>query len=148
MHKKNKKFLKLPDFPGGNKALKEFIGGQLKYPAEALKNKIQGKVYVKYEVDDDGKVTASEIINGLGFGCDEEALRLVNMLKYNKVKNIGQRVKSTMKITINFNLPVLQNNEPTYKFNYIKQNKRQESKEEIKKVYNYTLNINQPKINE
>lgn len=141
-NKKNKRFLKLPLYEGGSEAIKKFIASNLKYPEEALKNNIQGTVFVKYDVDDFGNVLSAVVANGIGYGCDEEALRLVKMLQYNKAKNIGQRVKSSMKITINFNLPqpapVINN----YQYAYTK-------KENIKQtVYSYTITIDQPKTNE
>ena len=141
-NKKNKRFLKLPLYEGGSEAIKKFIASNLKYPEEARKNNIQGTVFVKYDVDDFGNVLSAVVANGIGYGCDEEALRLVKMLQYNKAKNIGQRVKSSMKITINFNLPqpapVINN----YQYAYTK-------KENIKQtVYSYTITIDQPKTNE
>lgn len=139
MQKKNKPFLKLPTYPGGSKALKDFILANLKYPAEALENKIQGSVFVAYEVNDNGNVNNAYIVRGIGSGCDEEALRLVNLLKYTKVKNIGQRVKSSMKISINFNLTAAHKTQTSYQYNYTQTSKDEKPKTN---TYTYTLNIN------
>lgn len=102
--KKEKDFWHLPMYPGGNEAFREFIRTNLKYPKQALEQKIQGKVYVSYEVNDNGEVLTATVTKGIGYGCDEEALRIVKMLKYDKVKNRGVRLKSTVKTHIEFKL--------------------------------------------
>jgi len=144
-NKKNKKFLKLPTYPGGSKALKEFINSNLKYPDEAINNNIQGIVYINYDVDDNGDVISASVVKGLGYGCDEEGLRLVKMLKYDKVKNTGQRVKVSMKININFNLPQPYKMINNYQYNYTETNV---SKTSQNTVYSYTLTIEPPRTDE
>ena len=99
-----KEFIKKPEYPGGKAALKKYIHDNLRYPNDALEAKIQGVVAVSYEVDDDGNVVSSKIITGLYPSCDEEALRLVNSLKYCPVRNRGLRIKSTFKINIFFRI--------------------------------------------
>jgi len=143
--KKNKKFLKLPLYEGGSDALKKFIDSNLKYPEEALKNNIQGTVHIKYDVDDNGSVLSAKVEKGIGYGCDEEALRLVRMLSYNKAKNIGQRVKSSMKIKIRFYLPQAINLVNNYQYNYIKKENLQK---QTNIVYSYTITIDQSQYNE
>ncbi len=118
-YNKNKRFIKTPTYPGGSKALKEFIAQHLQYPEEAFKKNIQGTVLVHFEVNDNGEVTVAEVANGIGYGCDEEALRIVGLLRYNKVKNIGQRVKTSMKIKIHFALPFRQPTENKIVYTYI-----------------------------
>ncbi|MHC1707587.1 MAG: energy transducer TonB [Bacteroidales bacterium] len=100
----NKDFLHLPTYPGGKDAFREFIKNNLRYPKEALEKKIQGKVYVSYDVNDNGDVLSAIVTKGIGYGCDEEAVRIVMMLKYDKVKNRGVRLKSTIKTFIDFKL--------------------------------------------
>ena len=143
-NKKNKQFLKLPTYPGGSIALKEFIAAHLQYPEEANKNNIQGVVYISYEVDDYGTVLSASVLKGLGYGCDEEGLRIVKMLKYEKVKNAGQHVKVTMKIKIYFQppQPVITNN---YQYNYTETNA---SNTDQQTVYTYTITIDSPNKNE
>lgn len=102
--KKTKNFIHTPQYPGGKPAFGEFIRQNLKYPEEALKHKIEGRVHVSYQVNDYGEVISSEVIHGLGYGCDEEALRIVKLMKYNKAKNRGLRVISTVKTFIEFRL--------------------------------------------
>ncbi len=102
--KKSKKFLNLPLYPGGKEAMLQFIRETLKYPEEALKNKIEGKVYIAYQVNDNGEVTEARVIKGIGHGCDEEAIRVVKLLQYEKVSNRGLRLVSNMKTSIGFKL--------------------------------------------
>ena len=102
---KPKKFIKKAEYPGGSEALKDFVKKNLRYPKEALSHKVEGNVYLKYEVNEIGKVHSISIINGLGYGCDEEAIRIVGLLKYPKVKNRGIRVNTKFKFTIYFKLP-------------------------------------------
>jgi len=105
-YKKEKKFLNLPRFHGGKEALSKFIGENIRYPAEAIEAGVEGKVLVGFDIDDNGKVHNITIINGIGHGCDEEAMRIVGLLQYQKVKNRGRRVLVHSKINIPFKLPV------------------------------------------
>jgi protein TonB len=102
--KKKKKFLKLPKYPGGNVDFKKFFEDNMIYPKQALENKIEGFVYLTYDVDHLGNVIDAKVIKGLDYGCDEEALRLVKMLKYEKSKNRGVKVTASMKVKVLFKL--------------------------------------------
>lgn len=104
-HSRKKKFLNLPKYPGGSQAFREFIAGNLRYPEAALEANVEGSVIVGYEILDDGTVINPHIIKSLGYGCDEEALRIIGLLQFEKVKNRGLRVKTSTKTKINFGLP-------------------------------------------
>ena len=67
----------MPQFNGGNSELMNFIGTNLKYPAEAIKNKIEGRVVVRFIISKTGKVTNATIVKSLNNECDAEALRVV-----------------------------------------------------------------------
>lgn len=97
--------LKLPRYKGGMEALKAFIVANLKYPEEALKHKVEGAVEVAYDVDGLGRVRNVSIVSGPGYGCDEEVIRLVNMLVYEKANNPGRNTMSHKKLKIDFKLP-------------------------------------------
>lgn len=71
----------MPEYPGGIKALINKVAGDIKYPEEAKKDRIEGKVLVQFFVDIDGKITDQKVIRGIGYSCDEEALRVVKLLK-------------------------------------------------------------------
>ena len=103
---KSKKFIVKAEYPGGGDALKKFIRTNLIYPREALKHRIEGKVFLKYEVNERGMVHKISVVNGLGYGCDEEARRIVGLLKYPSVKNRGVKVNTKFRLAIDFRLPV------------------------------------------
>jgi protein TonB len=104
-HQHKKKFLNLPKYEGGSKTFKEFITSNLHYPKQAMEAGVEGGVVVGYEINDNGDVVSPHILKGLGYGCDEEAIRLVRMLSYEKVRNRGVRVKVTTKTKIMFTFP-------------------------------------------
>ena len=97
---KSKNFIKKAEYPGGAVALRKFIKQTLRYPKEALLHRIEGRVYLKYEVSEKGKVHSISVINGLAYGCDEEAIRIIGLLKYSQVKNRGLKVNTKFKLTI------------------------------------------------
>jgi protein TonB len=70
----------MPEFPGGFPALMNFIGSNMKYPAEAQNNNIQGKVLLKFVVKPDGSVDRIEILRGIDPLLDNEAIRVVKTL--------------------------------------------------------------------
>jgi TonB family protein len=102
---KPESFIRQPNYTGGNKALNEFIASNVKYPEEALNNKIEGSVNIKYDVNVFGDVTAAAVVQGIGYGCDEEALRVVKLLKFDKKKYKKLHVIFHKKIIIHFHLP-------------------------------------------
>jgi len=77
---------------------------RLIYPTEAIKHKIEGKVYVLVTIDSLGNPFCTKIIRGIGYGCDEEALRLVNSSKYTVGEQRGKPVVITMSIPIVFKI--------------------------------------------
>lgn len=64
------------------------------YPAEARNNKIEGKVFVKMLVDEEGKVSRLEVVKGIGFGCDREALRVMRRATFKPATYGGKPVKA------------------------------------------------------
>jgi TonB family protein len=69
--------IKLAEPVGGRKAYDKYLQNSLIYPAQALENKVKGRVTVQFTVRTDGGVDEFNIIKGLGYGCDEEVIRLV-----------------------------------------------------------------------
>ena len=103
--RKDKDFVKSPYYAGGKSALEAFVKKELRYPKEALAAKVEGTVSVRYTVDYKGKIMDAHVISGIGHGCDEEALRIVNNLQF-KVPNDGKiKSKYTRKLHIHFRLP-------------------------------------------
>lgn len=69
-----------PKFPGGEHKLMEYIADKTVYPQTAIDEGIQGRVFVSFVVEPNGKVTNVEALRGIGGGCDEEAVRVVKSL--------------------------------------------------------------------
>ncbi len=103
--KKDKDFIHPPEYPGGPKAMSKFIYEQLRYPAEALAAGVEGRVIVLCDINDDGEVVNAQVIKGLGYGCDEEALRVVRLLRFQVRRTRGLRVVHHKKIHIQFRRP-------------------------------------------
>ena len=70
----------LSSFPGGQQALLKFLSANIKYPEQAKKDSIEGKVVVKFYVETDGSITNPKIARGLHPLLDAEALRVVNLM--------------------------------------------------------------------
>ena len=86
--------------------MRELIKRELKYPAEALKARIEGTVYLRYNIDYQGHVTSSKILSGIGHGCDEEAQRIVTKFKFQVPKAPQKlKIKFHKTIKIHFRLP-------------------------------------------
>lgn len=91
----------MPEFPGGQQAMMEYIARNIRYPAMARESGIQGRVFVNFVVERDGSVTNVRVLRGIGGGCDEEAIRVVKaMPKWTPGRQRGQAVR------VSFNLPV------------------------------------------
>ena len=141
-HHKKKRFLNLPKYPGGNDAFRKFIAENLCYPEAALEARVTGTVIVEYDIHDDGVVHQPRVIKGIGYDCDEEALRVVGLLRYEKVKNRGLRVKMTSKTNINFRLPGINiNYSLAQKADSPGPPANQEQKDKTPVIYQYTVNL-------
>lgn len=138
---KGKNFVHKPIYEGGPKAMKKLIADNLRYPAAALENRIEGTVYVKYDIDHRGQVTDCKIVSGLGHGCDEEAVRLTKLFKFRVPKNRGLRVVFHKNIQIHFRLPKPAKT-PKFTINYTSGEKETEKKGGHPKPaggYSYTI---------
>lgn len=71
----------MPEYPGGLAAMHKFIKENLKYPQMAKEARVEGPVYVQFVVYNDGSLKDIEVIRGIGSGCDEEAERVVKLMK-------------------------------------------------------------------
>ena len=90
---------------GGMSAFYAFVRKNLKYPSQARRMGIEGKVFVQFVVDKDGKITDVQAIKGIGAGCDEEAIRVLkNHPKWKAGKQRGRPVRVRMVIPITFKL--------------------------------------------
>jgi periplasmic protein TonB len=95
----------MPSFPGGDIELLKFIGKNVKYPRAARNIGVQGRVSVQFIVEKDGSLTDIQILRGIGAGCDEEALRVMNLVpNFSPGKQRGVPVRVKMVVPINFKL--------------------------------------------
>ncbi|WP_051350196.1 energy transducer TonB [Dyadobacter alkalitolerans] len=94
-----------PQYKGGLAEMGAFLQKNLRYPAPATQAGIQGKVFVEFTVASDGKVENVTAIKGIGFGCDEEAVRVVKLMKnWAPGKQAGVPVKVRFTLPISFQL--------------------------------------------
>lgn len=95
-----------PSFQGGgNAAFLKWVGKNLKYPSQAQRMGIEGKVYVQFVIEKDGSVTDVQAIKGIGGGADEEAVRVIKSApKWTPGKQRGRPVRVRMILPISFQL--------------------------------------------
>ncbi len=94
-----------PEFAGGMKAFTKYMERNLRYPSRAQEESIQGKVFVSFVVEKDGSITDVKVLRGIGFGCDEEAMKVIKKSPLWKPgKNKGTPVRVRYNMPINFNL--------------------------------------------
>ena len=95
----------MPAFPGGEEKLIEFVSKNVEYPQEAKEKGVQGRVFVGFVVEKDGSVGDVKLLRGIGHGCDEEALRVVQgMPKWKPGMHNGEFVRVSYQIPIHFKL--------------------------------------------
>ena len=145
---KEKHFIKRVEYPGGKQALRKFIAENLVYPDDAAAAGIEGVVVVGYDVDDTGKITSTKIVKSLFPSCDEEAMRVVNLLKYLPVFNHGIRVVSHFKTNIHFKLMKTKKSgsqQVNISYSYVDKtgnDKKSDTKTDDDGTYGYTIRIN------
>ncbi len=94
-----------PTFMGGVNEMYKFLSKNLKYPAQAQRANIQGKVFLKFIIEKDGSITAVDVMKGIGFGCDEEAARVVKLMPNWKAgRQNGRNVRVMFTIPVFFKL--------------------------------------------
>lgn len=100
----------MPQFPGGEAALDNYIQTSIQYPQQALNNDKEGTVFVRFAIDENGKVMKATILgNQLGYGLDEEALRVVNDMPAwmpGKIKGKTVKVYYTLPIAYTLQAPL------------------------------------------
>lgn len=95
----------MPLFPGGEAAMYKFIGKNIEYPRMAKESGISGRVFVTFVVERDGKVTDVQVLRGIGGGCDEEAVRVIQaMPRWSPGKQRGKPVRVQYRMPIKFTL--------------------------------------------
>lgn len=72
---------KMPEYPGGQKGMLTYFIKSMRYPLAAYTNGVSGTAYVNFIVETDGSISDVLILKPVGYGCDEEAKRLVSQMK-------------------------------------------------------------------
>lgn len=94
-----------PNFPGGTSDFFKFLADNIKYPEEAAKQDIQGNVFVSFVVEKDGSINDIKIDRPLGYGTDEEAIRVLKLSpKWNPGTQNGKAVRVKYSLPIKFSL--------------------------------------------
>jgi TonB family protein len=146
----DRKFISKPIYPGGGEAMQAFISQNLQYPPEALEARVEGDVKIAYTIDSRGRVKDSKVLEKLGHGCDEEAQRVVELLRFNLPGNHGRKILFHQQIIIHFRLPAQQaapapNPTNSYQYTIISTQKPQKPpSEKPANSYEYTIQYNQP----
>lgn len=87
-------------YPGGQAALLKYFRDNIRYPQEAIDNKISGEVMVSFEVMPDSSLQDITLISGVDYGVDEEVIRLFKDLKYAPSIQNGVKLKMNVMVTI------------------------------------------------
>tara|TARA_B100000214_G_scaffold373557_1_gene354129 strand:- start:566 stop:973 length:408 start_codon:yes stop_codon:yes gene_type:complete len=95
----------MPEFPGGYEGLAKYLSDSITYPAIAKEYNIQGKVFVQFVVEKNGKVSNIKVVKGVDKNLDKEAVRVVQSLPdWKPGEQKGKAVRVLITIPINFRL--------------------------------------------
>ena len=95
----------MPEFVGGYAAMLQFLKSNIVYPEIAKQLNRSGTVYLEFIVEKDGSITNITLLRGIGSGCDEEALRVVNLMpRWNPGLQNGRAVRVSFNLPIKFSL--------------------------------------------
>jgi protein TonB len=89
---------------GGYPAFYELLRKNMKYPNKARQFNVEGKVFVEFIINKDGTPVDFKTIRGLGYGCDEEAIRVISLSKWKPGQQRGNSVRVKMVLPITFQL--------------------------------------------
>jgi len=97
----------VPEFPGGLTAFGEFLSKNIKYPVDARKKGIQGRVIISFVVEQDGSLTNFHVARSIGGGCDEESVRVLALSpNWKPGTQNGKTVRVAYSVPIQFTLEV------------------------------------------
>ena len=106
----------MPEFPGKEKAMMEFVTHNIHYPEEAKEKGIEGRVFVGFVIEKDGSINEVKVLKGIGHGCDEEAVRVVkSMPKWKPGMQKGKPVRVHYQMPFFFKLSDNQPKQPVKK---------------------------------
>jgi periplasmic protein TonB len=92
-------------FEGGIPAFFKYVGANMKYPAQARRLSVDGRVFCEFVVNRDGTIQDVKVVRGIGAGCDEEAIRVIQgSPKWKPAKQRGKAVRSRFHLALIFKL--------------------------------------------
>jgi TonB family protein len=95
----------MPEFPGGIAAMMRYLSENIKYPPEAAKNNIEGRVVLQFVIDETGQVGDIQVARPVSEELDAEAVRVVkSMPKFEPGRQDGEAVSVWYTLPINFKL--------------------------------------------
>lgn len=95
----------MPMFPGGEDAMMAYLQSHMRYPKFAERTGVSGKVYVEFVVGANGKIRDVHLLNSIGGGCDEEAMRVIkSMPAWKPGMQDGNKVAVSFRIPVQFEL--------------------------------------------
>ena len=94
-----------PDIPNGMRGLPTFIAREMRYPPEAYRYSLDGTVQLEFVVEPTGSLSNMHALQDVGGGCTDEAMRLMQRIAWKPGLRKGQRVRSTIQVSIRFDLP-------------------------------------------
>ncbi len=95
----------MPEFPGGTQEMYRFLGKNIRYPAEAVRGDVEGKVVITFTVNEKGRIRNPQVTQSVGDGIDEEAMRVVlNMPTWQPAQQNGQPVPMEYVLPIDFQI--------------------------------------------
>ena len=98
--------LELANPYGGRRAFKQYLEKNIHYPEQALANNIEGRVTIQFTVESSGVLSDFTVIKGIGHGCDEEVIRLVQQgPKWNPTRRNTESLRDRVKVRMKFTLP-------------------------------------------
>jgi len=95
----------VPSFPGGQQAFSKYLAKNIKYPADAKNNKVEGRSVITFIVEKDGSLSDLKVLRALGSGTDEEAIRVLKASpKWKPGTQNGRKVRVQYSLPVNFSL--------------------------------------------
>ncbi len=107
---------KMPEFPGGQTGLQEYLLKNIKYPEEARNNVVEGVSYINFVVSSTGEVTGARVLKGNNEQFNQEALRVINAMPlWQPGMQAGQTVSVQYTLPVRFSLTVPDKEEKKHK---------------------------------
>ena len=91
----------MPEYPGGEEALMQYLADNIKYPVQAVEEGIEGQVFVGFIIQPTGNVDHVKVLKGIGGGCDEEAVRVVS-----EMPNWKPGYEKGVAVIVEYNVPI------------------------------------------